>query len=90
LHLAVSLEFYGDLVAFASHDVPTYAVIHAHKAPDRFAIHGQDFVAGLQANFLCRRIGQNITDHGGRIRFAHRMADGPDNGRKEKRQKQAE
>src|SRR5215212_5089539 len=49
LHPAVSLEFHRNLVALAPHDAPADAVVHSHETPDRFAVHGDDFVAGLQA-----------------------------------------
>src|SRR5438034_4681247 len=52
LHLAVSLKFHRDLVALAPHDVPADAVVHSHETPDRFAIHGQDFIARLQAGLF--------------------------------------
>src|SRR5215216_1020908 len=31
LHLAVSLEFHGNLVALAPHDIPADAVVHSHE-----------------------------------------------------------
>src|ERR1700745_4066169 len=59
LHLSVSLEFYRDLVAFASYHIPAHAVTHPHKAPDRFVINREDFVAGSQACLLGQRIAQD-------------------------------
>src|SRR5436190_8582406 len=56
LYLSVSPEFYRNLVAFASYHIPAHAVTHPHKTPDRFAVHRKDFVAGLQAYLLGRRI----------------------------------
>ena len=63
LYLAVSLEFHRNLVALAPHDVPADAVAHSHETPDRFAIHGQDFIARLQAGLLCRGIRHDVTNH---------------------------
>src|SRR5215472_5358670 len=63
LHLAVSLECHRNLVALASHDVPADAVVHSHETPDRFAVHGQDFIAGLQASLLRWRTRHNIANY---------------------------
>src|SRR5215472_16189454 len=65
LHLAVSLEFHCNLVALAPHDVPADAVVHSHETPDRFAIHGQDSIAGLQASFFRRRTRHDVANYSG-------------------------
>src|SRR5262249_15876036 len=52
LHLSVSLELHRYLIALAPHDVPADAVVHSHEAPDRFAIHGQNLIARLQAGLF--------------------------------------
>src|SRR5438105_5031177 len=39
LDLSVSLEFYGDFVAFAAHYIPDDAVVHSRKPADRFVVN---------------------------------------------------
>src|SRR5262249_7713574 len=78
LDLALSLEFDRNFIALTPHHVPAYAVVHSHETPDRFAIHGQDFVARLQAGFFGRRTRHDVANYGGCIAFAHRMTDSPD------------
>src|SRR5436190_16791287 len=86
LNLAIALEFHGNLVAFTSHYIPAHAVIHSEKTPDRFPVHFENFIAGLESNSLRRRIRQDVTDNRGGIRFANRMADHPhDAGKKSAR-----
>src|ERR1043166_9183582 len=63
LHLAVSLEFHRNLVALAPHDVPADAVVHSHETPDRFAIHGHDFIARLQAGLFRWRTWHNVANY---------------------------
>src|SRR5262249_38502542 len=63
LHLAVSLEFHGNLVALAAHDVPADAVIHSHETPDRLAVHGQDFIAGLQTHLFRWRTRHDVANY---------------------------
>src|SRR5215831_8475 len=65
LHPAVSLEFHCNLVALAPHDVPADAVVHSHETPDRFAVHGQDSIAGLQASFVRRRTRHDVANYSG-------------------------
>src|SRR4029077_3535461 len=63
LHLAVSLEFHRNLIALAPHDVPADAVVPSHETPDRFAIHGQDFIARLQAGLFRWRTRHNVANY---------------------------
>src|SRR5207237_2868273 len=82
-------EFHFNPVSFTSYHTPSHTVIHSDKTPDRFPVHFENFVAGLESSLLRWRVRQDVADNGGGIRFAHWMADHPHNAGKRKREKQA-
>jgi hypothetical protein len=82
--LASALDFEWNDSTLTAHHIPDHAVVHSKKARNPMAIDLQNLVSSLQTSHGRGRILFHVTDHRGQVRFAHGMADGPnDTGEKQ-------
>ena len=88
--LPSALDLERNRRSFTADDIPDHAVVHPKEARNGTAIDFQDLVPGLQAGLRRGRILLHVTDHRRQVRFAHRMADGPDDAGEEQGQEQTE